>query len=1011
MTSIISGKTQLEFQLPLGSGGVHRYHGNLQRFPGNLPPTSSHPGRDGRPFALQKQNQLAFNVDMAAAADSLTKRYRKPSAVVVEKLGTSPVKRNDPSAASAGQISLLSQEKLSQALFLARRDNAKRRRNDQVINMADVATTDSEVREDSEEDCNIDVAQERNTRRNRPQQQNNTEAIRGRKQGKTGRKPASENLLVSPPRVKQRHRDMPASPGLVLRLAGDSPEGLPGDSPVLPVDKPSRQVRKLQRELQRYIRELEGHLTQGQVPSPSKRKRRGSVEKISDTEDDPRSEVRRQEQLTRAGRMVYTLQHQIAEVEQDLSRPTSEKTKQARKARVLKKLGAAHRAAVKVIQVFIQQLPDQYSGGGGLPAVYQDLGHVIKQLSQVSAQLQVGSAEVMSVESLLQLLGRTQVQPKPSAEVTAHKRAPEGRVKVKTRRGQPVWKDRPARTAYPGPKLHPAHRLEEDMSQLLHQETNDGDPEREDILRAGIAALRRTSTRTPGKVQRLTHPARRRGVLVSPKSKRTPRRPPHSPVGEHTLASWAKVKPPLPYMGKENRTPPPSPPPQHVRYRERSLSPRESSLKPHKSPRVGSAVRRSLNYRDTYRNQEVLERRREEITDPSRTSQDARRNLDFKEEYRNPGGVDRSRDNLPYSPSRHSQDIRRNVDLRNLYENPDMEKKGGEIPEDSSSHLRTSLGALRSRDLKSVYGGYQGPRKESRGIYGGFEETGGREERDVYGGFKRAGERGGEHEGLYGGFQDGGLRREADRDERQYLDRRKQLGDNLPVLRNAVLEEVLEDTTAELQRLEGQRSAQQEVIALQDMSTLNNILQKLQLVEEEEELIRRRWIRAEYANEMDHIWARYRTAREAWPPTPPRQPEHWSEGRHEGRFHGNMPDSLSFRREGIPDSTAAQSGHPWTKETGVKDSTGAGLRTAVAGAPPTLLFTPAGQMQDLRAYRRSFDQHRRRTSHESAGAFNPWRLVDQLADELMEDVLDAVVMEMTDACEECVENVYRSEFT
>ncbi|XP_035659886.1 protein moonraker-like [Branchiostoma floridae] len=124
-----------------------------------------------------------------------------------------------------------------------------------------------------------------------------------------------------------------------------------------------------------------------------------------------------------------------------------------------------------------------------------------------------------------------------------------------------------------------------------------------------------------------------------------------------------------------------------------------------------------------------------------------------------------------------------------------------------------------------------------------------------------------------------------------------------------------------------------------------------------------------------------------------------------------MPDSLSFRQEGIVDSTATQSGHPWTKETGVKDSTDAGQRTAVVGAPPTLLFTPAGQMLDLRSYRRSFDQHRRRTSHETAGAFNPWRLVDQLADELMEDVLDAVVMEMTDACEECVENVYRSEFT
>ncbi|XP_066269152.1 protein moonraker-like [Branchiostoma lanceolatum] len=449
MTTVMSGKTQLEFQLPPGSNAVHRFHGNVQRYPGNLQPT----GRDGRPFALQKQNQLAFNVNMAAAADSLTKRYRKPSAVVVEKLGTSPARGNERSAASIGQISFLSQEKLSQALFLAKRDNAKRRRNGQVINMADVATIDSG-------ESNSDVARERKVERTRTQQESDNEVIQGRKSSRTARKQESDNSPESPRRVKikERHQDVPTSPGLVLRLAGDSPEALPGD-------KQSRQVWKLRRELHRYMRELEGHLRQGQVPSPSKRKRRGSVEKISDTEDDPRTEVRRQEQLTRAGRMVYTLQHQIAEVEQDLNRPASERAKQARKAQVLKKLGAAHRAAVKVLQVFIQQLPDQYSGGGGLPQVYQDLGHVIKQLSQLSAQLQVGSSEDMSAEGLLHLLGRTQPKPRIDrpAEVTAHKRAPEGRSKVKTRRGQPVWKDRPAQTAYPGPKLHPDRRLEDDV--------------------------------------------------------------------------------------------------------------------------------------------------------------------------------------------------------------------------------------------------------------------------------------------------------------------------------------------------------------------------------------------------------------------------------------------------------------------------------------------------------------------------------------------------------------------
>ncbi|XP_078665710.1 uncharacterized protein LOC144908076 [Branchiostoma floridae x Branchiostoma belcheri] len=258
MTSVMSGNTQLEFQLPPGSNGMLRYHGNMPRYPGNRPPNSGH---SSRPFALQKQNQLAFNVNMAAAADSLTKRYRKPSAVVVEKLGTSPTNRNKNSPVSMGQISLLSQDKLSQALFLAKRDisNAKRRRNDQVLTMADIAATDSVTRQDSEQENNVDVTQERKVERKRTQQEErNSEVTQERKSKKTSKK--SEKLVQGSPH-KQRRQDIPASPGLVLRLASDSPEVTPGS----PGDRQARQVGKLQRELQRYIRDLEGHLRQDQI--------------------------------------------------------------------------------------------------------------------------------------------------------------------------------------------------------------------------------------------------------------------------------------------------------------------------------------------------------------------------------------------------------------------------------------------------------------------------------------------------------------------------------------------------------------------------------------------------------------------------------------------------------------------------------------------------------------------------------------------------------------------------
>ena len=71
------------------------------------------------------------------------------------------------------------------------------------------------------------------------------------------------------------------------------------------------------------------------------------------------------------------------------------------------RLAAAHRGAVRAIQVFVNQFPE--SPDGKVPSHYKDLGQLIRQLCLCSAKVEVDQGSAVP-ESALDILQKLEVR-------------------------------------------------------------------------------------------------------------------------------------------------------------------------------------------------------------------------------------------------------------------------------------------------------------------------------------------------------------------------------------------------------------------------------------------------------------------------------------------------------------------------------------------------------------------------------------------------------------------------
>ncbi|XP_030818330.1 protein moonraker isoform X4 [Camarhynchus parvulus] len=322
------------------------------------------------------QTQLQFNRNVPAVPENLALRFSHPRPIIIEKLKASSDQRNlvgseDLSLRSSGMFAVVSEERLKLAVRLAKRDIKQRRLEEQVKQVfGDVVSTPLW------------------TQKSQPQK---TEVFASRENKNTLK---SQTQLACQQRLAQPSRGESASSDTSVHLClvkEGKPVAAVLDSPPTrdtgPDHKPNlnkkehqnmQEVQRLQKELRNYVQKIEDFI------------KKGRDRELLDPENEQRLCTRRQQQAARSARMLYVLQQQVKEIQDDLEKLSPHTIKHTKKSRAVSRLAAAHRGAVRTLQAFASQFTDQTDEQ--IPAHYKELGSLIRQLSLCSAKLEGDSS-------------------------------------------------------------------------------------------------------------------------------------------------------------------------------------------------------------------------------------------------------------------------------------------------------------------------------------------------------------------------------------------------------------------------------------------------------------------------------------------------------------------------------------------------------------------------------------------------------------------------------------------
>ncbi|XP_005056617.1 PREDICTED: protein moonraker isoform X2 [Ficedula albicollis] len=356
-----------------------------------------------RSEAKAAQTQLQFNRNVPAVPENLALRFSHPRPIIIEKLKASSDQRNvvgseDSSLRSSGLFSVVSEERLKLAVQLAKRDIKQRRLKEQVEQQVfgDVVSTPLWTQKPQQQKTEVFASQENKNALKSQTHLTCQQRLQQPSQGVSARSVTNVCLCV----VKEG-KPVPA-------VLDSPPTHDTGPDPKPNLNKKEHQnmqeVQRLQKELRSYVQKIEEIIKKGR-------------DRELDPENEQRLCTRRQQQAARSARMLYVLQQQVKEIQDDLEKLSPHAIKHTKKSRAVSRLAAAHRGAVRTLQAFANQFTDQ--GDEQIPAHYKDLGSLIRQLSLCSAKLEGDSSIseiiidiLLQVEDLNSLLENKQT-PKP----------------------------------------------------------------------------------------------------------------------------------------------------------------------------------------------------------------------------------------------------------------------------------------------------------------------------------------------------------------------------------------------------------------------------------------------------------------------------------------------------------------------------------------------------------------------------------------------------------------------
>ncbi|XP_034608397.1 protein moonraker isoform X3 [Trachemys scripta elegans] len=502
------------------------------------------------------QTQLQFNRNVPAAPENLAVRFSSPRPIIIEKLKPPDGQRDlgggdDTNLRSSVTFSVISEEKLKLAIQLAKRD-VKRRHLEEQVKEAE----NKSVFPQTSEQCKREVSEN-------PAERSTSKSRTCLKYHQQLGQPSKMEITNSGAKVYLYTPNQ----GKLKPPVSDSPpthDPGPGPKPRLKKieDKSTQEVRRLQKELRCCIQKIE---------ELAKKER---CEEILDPDEERRVRIRRQEQAARSARMLYVLQQQVKEIQEDLEKLSPHKIKHTKKSRAMSRVAAAHRGAIRALQVFATQFTDQSEQQ--VPAHYKELGNLIRQLSLCSAKLEMDSSVPdIIIDILLQIEGKSPVSSEmfPAREQIASPKKEKKPPISKERLGQEQKKPSVARKLLTDEDQHTANiplaqklSSHADLSdQEFQQEHDPHTSDRYAVLKTSQDALMRAGAVKKAPVLE-SGPLRKKGVLLPAKQgiRKLSRSRPVQPQAKHarfqetTVAFRLKESKPL---VKESRLPwvPPNP--------------------------------------------------------------------------------------------------------------------------------------------------------------------------------------------------------------------------------------------------------------------------------------------------------------------------------------------------------------------------------------------------------------------------------------------------------------------
>ncbi|XP_040309461.1 protein moonraker isoform X2 [Herpailurus yagouaroundi] len=334
---------------------------------------------------MDLQNQLQFNRSVPAHSSNLAARYSCPDAIRIEKLthssgesyrGGDPGFRAGPDVSGSASFSVISEERLSYAVHLAKRD-VRRRQFEQHVRQQRLRSEPQTSQRWGHPEHKV------------PEHREQRKEARSREMCPCSHETCGRGASCSGAKVHlctpQPGQPPALEPGPQPHARTGGPQGLLG-------------VQRLQEELTTCVRRMEEVI------------KRDRTEEALEPDEEQRARVRRQEQAVRCARMLYSLQQQVKEIQEELDKLSPHKIKHTEKSWAMSRLAAAHRSAIRALQVFVTQFADR--GERPLPARCRELGGLIRQLSLCSAKLDADSSvsevvidilrQIEALESLLE---------------------------------------------------------------------------------------------------------------------------------------------------------------------------------------------------------------------------------------------------------------------------------------------------------------------------------------------------------------------------------------------------------------------------------------------------------------------------------------------------------------------------------------------------------------------------------------------------------------------------------